>query len=182
VEAPSVHYEAMATSVVHVSERLCIAECHRVAINIWRGAPRHEDWRTSSRHLAQLHRRFSDGIAALVLFPVTEIGLKNTEVDRAEMEAVTRRFIACGRACALVIEGDGFIAATVRSVLVGLTLVTRPPFPTRIFSNTGTAIHWIAPLALGEDDAGSDFTTQLSETLATARAVGRVATSNALAT
>ncbi|MFO0551497.1 MAG: hypothetical protein U0271_24120 [Polyangiaceae bacterium] len=136
----------MANAVVHVSDRLCIAECQSIAINFWRGIPHRADWQEAVRHLGSLHRRFPAGIFALVVFPLPPtLSIREIEFDRKEMEIVARQFVALGRGCASVIEGSGFVGATVRSVVSGLTLITRPPFPSRIFDSVTEAIHWLAP-------------------------------------
>lgn len=173
----------MANSVVHVSDRLCIAECQAVAINFWHGIPHRADWQEAVRHLGSLHRRFPDGIFALVVFPLPPtLSIREIEFDRKEMEIVARQFIALGRGCASVIEGSGFVGATVRSVVSGLTLLTRPPFPSRIFDSVTDGIHWLAPLVAPRPSPA--FIRELESAVASAREAtrlnaARVATSGA---
>lgn len=44
---------------------------------------------------------------------------------------------------ARVVRGEGFAAATARAVITGLTLVTRPDYPTKIFASMGEAAAWL---------------------------------------
>jgi len=45
---------------------------------------------------------------------------------------------------ALVFEGRGFVAASIRGVVVGLTLIARQPYPHRVFSSVDEAASWFA--------------------------------------
>ncbi|MET0387426.1 MAG: hypothetical protein ABW321_15765 [Polyangiales bacterium] len=51
-------------------------------------------------------------------------------------------------ASALVFEGMGFGAATVRAVVAGIALVARHPFPYRVFAYVGAALEWFASFPL----------------------------------
>lgn len=48
------------------------------------------------------------------------------------------------RASALVQEGDGFRAAAVRSVAIGINLVARQPYPHKVFASSLEAAQWLA--------------------------------------
>jgi hypothetical protein len=43
---------------------------------------------------------------------------------------------------AVVFEGDGFVAASVRSVVVGLTMLARQTYPHRVFRDVKEAAEW----------------------------------------
>jgi hypothetical protein len=43
---------------------------------------------------------------------------------------------------ALVYEGQGFVAASIRGVVIGLTLLARQPYPYRVFASVGEAAQW----------------------------------------
>lgn len=49
--------------------------------------------------------------------------------------------------CACVIEGTGFRAAITRTVLTGMTLVTRVPVPIAFFDQTAAACNWLGSRA-----------------------------------
>lgn len=40
-------------------------------------------------------------------------------------------------------EGDGFIAASIRGVVVGLTMLAKQPYPHRVFKDVAEASRWI---------------------------------------
>lgn len=53
---------------------------------------------------------------------------------------------------AVVVDGEGFWAGAIRGILAGLYLVSRSPFPRRVFSSNIEALEWHAEL-LKEDRA-----------------------------
>ena len=73
---------------------------------------------------------------------------------------------------AQVIAGDGFAAASVRSVLLGIQLSTRPDYPVRVFSDLEEARPWIEELLVAADrpDLARDVGTELLARLEPARA------------
>ncbi len=54
---------------------------------------------------------------------------------------------------AQIIIGDGFGAASVRSVLSGIQLATWPDYPVEVFADSASAFPWIADLLLEADRA-----------------------------
>jgi hypothetical protein len=49
------------------------------------------------------------------------------------------------KASAVVFEGSGFRAAAVRSVVTGLTLLAKQPFPHKVFATVTQGSHWLVP-------------------------------------
>lgn len=63
------------------------------------------------------------------------------------------------KASAVAFEGTGFRAAAVRSVVAGLALIARQPFPHKIFPTLETASDWLIPelkLHVPSVDYGAD--------------------------
>ena len=54
-------------------------------------------------------------------------------------------------------EGSGFMAASVRSVVVGLTLLAKQTYPHRVFPNVKEASFWIE---LESEKLGSRFDSE----------------------
>src|SRR5262249_26282942 len=50
------------------------------------------------------------------------------------------------RQLALVYEGEGFRAAAVRSIMVGLQMLSKQTVPTKTFANLPAAVKWLADL------------------------------------
>jgi hypothetical protein len=58
-------------------------------------------------------------------------------------------------ACALVFEGTGLAAATIRGVVAGLNMLARHPFPYRVFATLPDALDWCGTFPLGRQAASS---------------------------
>lgn len=58
-------------------------------------------------------------------------------------------------ASALVFEGTGFKAATVRALTTTLNMVTRQPFPHKVFASPAEAATWLAPQTRGRIPAAT---------------------------
>lgn len=52
---------------------------------------------------------------------------------------------------AQIVIGDGFAAASVRAVLSGIQLATRPDYPVRVFANIHAAQPWLEELIIAAD-------------------------------
>ncbi len=48
---------------------------------------------------------------------------------------------------ATIIRGEGFKSATIRSMLAGIYLVTRAPYPRKVFATNDECATWAGPLA-----------------------------------
>jgi hypothetical protein len=103
------------------------------------------------RRVGELRRevagRFPEGFVALAVLPHVSLEAPLLKELRAEAERLMTTSPKELLAVAEVIEGSGFLAATVRSIATGLVLVTRPPFPTRIFAGVEPAAAWLAAWA-----------------------------------
>jgi hypothetical protein len=65
---------------------------------------------------------------------------------RERINQLTERYAHRTRASALVFEGGGFGAATVRAVVAGISMITPHPFPYRVFAYVNTAVEWFSTL------------------------------------
>jgi len=57
-----------------------------------------------------------------------------------------RRMASRTNVIANVVEGDGFFAATCRSLLASIAMLGAQPFPQKTFSSRGEGADWIVPL------------------------------------
>jgi hypothetical protein len=71
------------------------------------------------------------------------------------------------RRSAVVYEGAGFKAATVRSVVTGITALSKPPFPHKVFATVDQAA---AFLAEGETTTRAQISTMVTDVRARHRA------------
>lgn len=123
------------------TEGFTFAAREDVFIALWKRPPSVE----ASKHLAAALETFGqsrpDGLVMLVI-----VNAANDLPDAATREAMARgmkRHETFTRAMALVYEGDGFRAAAVRSVFVGLQMLSRQALPTKVFAAVDEAATWL---------------------------------------
>lgn len=123
------------------TEGFTFAACEDVFIALWKTLPNLE----ASKHLAAAIETFGqrrpEGLVMLVI-----VNAANELPDAATREAMARdmkRHESFTRAMALVYEGDGFRAAAVRSVFVGLQMLSRQALPTKVFAAVDEAAAWL---------------------------------------
>lgn len=66
---------------------------------------------------------------------------------RDELARLFRSLSASVVCSALIFEGDGFKAATVRALTTTINLVARQPFPHRVFATVADAAKWMGTYA-----------------------------------
>jgi len=124
--------------VVKVSSRDAVfALWDRVALALWRGQTTAAAVRRGSEILAE-HAATCDGRALLLTVVEENVPLPPLEA-RMELVALLRNASGQVERSALVFEGEGFRAASVRAVVAGLSLFSRPEYPHRVFPSVGAA-------------------------------------------
>ncbi len=123
---------------------------NNVVIAVWRTETRASAVEKLSEALAGLSRAHRE----VALLQVVEDGA--TAPDAESRRAITSMLQQHGgsiRCSAVVYEGDGFRAATLRAVVTGITLLGRPAYPHLVFASTISAINWTA-LHFSHDGSG----------------------------
>jgi hypothetical protein len=93
---------------------------------------------------SQLTEFASERPKELALLTIIEAGAKMPDPGTREplarvLNSVAEQVLISG----VAFEGEGFLAASIRSVVVGLTLIARQPFPHRTFKDVEEASRWI---------------------------------------
>lgn len=110
-------------------------------IVVWRKDTRAAAVDGVSAVLTELTRRHRD----VALLQVIEEGATAPDADaRRALSAMLRQHGGAIRCSAIVYEGDGFRAATLRAVVTGIALLSRPAYPHVVFASTIAAINWTA--------------------------------------
>jgi hypothetical protein len=110
-------------------------------------------------------RRHTDGVGMLTVVTA------NAPMPPAESRERLARFMREGtyiKASAVAFEGTGFRAAAIRSVVTGLTMLARQPFPHKIFATLEDASGWLAN-QLREKGIGQCVGVELSDAITTTR-------------
>lgn len=127
---------------IHMSTRdVVLASWERVALGLWRGKTTVGAVRKAGQLLANHAASLQ---APLLLLTVTEEQVPLPTLE-ARMELVSFLKSANGivERHAIVFEGEGFRAASIRAVVAGVSLFSRPEFPSRVFGSIGAAARFL---------------------------------------
>lgn len=119
-----------------------LAVCDRMLIAVFRGKTTVQAIRRSGQLVSELHALRRDPV--LVLTIVDELFVMPTLDARTELVAYLKRVNGLVDRSAVVFEGDGFRAASVRSIVAGVSLFSRPDYPHRVFASVGAAARFLA--------------------------------------
>ncbi|HEY7954551.1 MAG TPA: hypothetical protein VII38_04625 [Polyangia bacterium] len=132
------------TPAIHVSDAIHVnATWHELLLVCWRQSPTLaalDDVHEATRRLLVAHPE-GVGVLGIAQSGMPMIGA----AERGRAADLLKDFGKKMRCLASVIEGEGFWAGTTRSVMTAITLMARPPCPTRIFSTVSDAAGWMAP-------------------------------------
>ena len=125
-----------------------LAAWGRVGLGLWRG----KTTVGALRKATQLLSKYAEQIQQpLLLLTVVEESAHLPPLE-ARMEMVS--FLKGGNGQverhAIVFEGEGFRAASIRAVVAGVSLFSRPDYPSRVFGSVGAAARF---LSAGKMDA-----------------------------
>lgn len=118
---------------------------HNVLITVWRRTATVERLRKVAPCQRDFMRRYPGGFTLLSI--VEPEGRDFSAESRAEAAKLGRETHAYIRGQAYVIEGRGFMAAAVRSIVSGTMLLTRFQAPQKVFDGVGEAGPWLVKLA-----------------------------------
>jgi hypothetical protein len=130
-----------AYTVVYVGDDHCAAILRGILIFIVRDDPRPSILEHQHRWMAQLKQNSPDGSAFIAVLRADTP--PPAEPARRLIKRVFAEFAQVVSAGAIVIEGEGFVAATFRSVLSMIVLALRPNYPFKIFANLHDGSEWV---------------------------------------
>jgi hypothetical protein len=113
------------------------AEWNRVVLAIWRG-------KTTSAALKHGESLFQRLEGPLLLLTIVEPTAPLPPLDaRVELVGVLKRAAGKIARSAVVFEGEGFRAASVRAVVAGVSFFSRPTYPHRVFGTVSAAARFL---------------------------------------
>jgi hypothetical protein len=117
----------------------CIAGTFRnLAIAIWHDDTQPQTVRILAQMLQRLSSQFAAGVGLMQVIGEHHPNLRSE--SRAELNRMLKAGTPYIRASSLVFEGQGFRAATIRGIAAGLVMLTRVPYPHKVFADLKTAI------------------------------------------
>jgi hypothetical protein len=93
-------------------------------------------------HQRALVKATADQRIAVLTVLEDESGAMPSGPARKEAEAVAKSVRDAVAVQAQVVEGDGFVAASIRALLTGITLAIRAPYPNKVFKTLDEALPW----------------------------------------
>jgi hypothetical protein len=149
---------APAPRVVYDDEGLQIAIWSRVFFNRWRTTATQERLVVVGEQQRALVEATSDKRIAVVTVLEDKSGAMPSGPARKEAEAVAKSVREAVIVQAQVVEGDGFVAASIRALISGISLAIRAPYPNKVFKTVDEALPWVeqqlAKAGYPEDAAG----------------------------
>jgi hypothetical protein len=130
-----------APSVVYVGDDHCAAILRGILFFIVRDDPRPSILEYQQRWMAQLKQNSPEGSVFITVLRADTP--PPAEPARRLIKRVFSEFGQVVSAGAMVIEGEGFVAATFRSVLSMIALALRPNYPFKIFANLHDGSEWV---------------------------------------
>lgn len=91
---------------------------------------------------AQVEKEFANGIGMLTI--IEQHAPAPDGEARAGLADLMRN-AGYIKASGVAFEGSGFRAAMVRSIIAGLSMIARQPYPHRVFSNLTDTLDWLIP-------------------------------------
>jgi hypothetical protein len=120
-----------------------VASCGRVFINVFRLAATMEVVIEVRRHVERHWRVWPDRVVSITVIEPSAGSPPPADV-RAQTSALTREYKSTA---AIVIEGNGFRAAAMRTVISGMYLFSRQTYPYKILGTVAEGARWIESAA-----------------------------------
>jgi hypothetical protein len=112
-----------------------------VLVFVARGRPAAIQVKLMNEWGERLRREYPQGAGFVVI--VRSDAPVPTEQERVYMRGCFEACEGFARAVGMVIEGEGFVAATLRAAATAVTLVMRMPMPFKIFGNVEGAAYFV---------------------------------------
>jgi len=130
--------------VLYTDSSVVLASWSNMTITDMRGAVRREHIGEIARCYRAVQKQYPQGLAVLTLIPNgTPMGDANIRGDASKM---LEDFAGLLQHISIVLEGSGIWASTMRTVLRGMTIIARTPYPIKIHEDIESAARAIAPL------------------------------------
>lgn len=129
--------------IVEASAEWGLAVRGRLLVGVWRTGVQLAQIERVDRTVAELVRG-SQGLGYCSVTVIEQtMSMLVPEDARAASTALQKRWGNDMKASAYLVEGAGFMAAGVRTMTAGMSLMTRSPYPIRVFADVGPLATWI---------------------------------------
>ncbi len=130
-------------------------------IVVWRVGPTVSSVNRLSSAFGRAHAGYPRGVTTLVII---EQGSAMPDTPARElMVRDMKRLGGAQRVMGVVFEGSGFLASTVRSVLIGMLVLSRQSVSTKIFATVSEATGWLSGCGLAEPATKSELLAVIAD-------------------
>ena len=151
----------MKITSVFESEHLRIGTAGSLFIVVYAGATSAEEIAIVDREEGRfIEQRGKISLLSVVVQSGGTIDRISEEVRAAALEMV-KKYQHHVTADAVVVPARGILAAIIRTFMVGFSLVSRRPYPNKVFGQLNEAIAWLKQVP-GQDQTFADSTTDHS--------------------
>jgi hypothetical protein len=119
-----------------------LATYDQLLLALFRGRTTVQAVRRAGQLVSELHASRQEPV--LVLTVIEEQAPVPPLDSRMELVGFLKKVNGLVGRSAVVFEGEGFRAATVRSIVAGVSLFSRPDYPHRVFASVGAAARFLA--------------------------------------
>lgn len=150
----------MSATIQSSTKDYLFATWQHLILALWRGNTTVDAVREGQRIFDEHAKAWPDGILILT---VVEDGAPMPDAPaRDALGKLLQSGAGRTRKSAVVYEGDGFRAAAVRSVVTGISVFSKPPFPHKIFARVAEAAGFLASEA-GHGVTGNQLANIVSD-------------------
>ena len=127
--------------LAHLDHDVAIGTGNDLYVVIWRDRTTHEGIHAIAQTFSDYARNRAREIALITIIEQNaKMPSSECRTELAQTLAATSPYVLIS---AVAFEGSGFVAAGIRSVVIGLTMLARQEFPHRVFSTVALAADWI---------------------------------------
>ncbi len=126
--------------ILYCDRDMACAHQDELFMLLWRDRTTIEGVKILSQHLEQFARERERGLALITIIEQNaRMPASGTRESMAKlMRRIGTKFVISG----VAFEGDGFMAAGIRGVVTGLTLIAQQPYPHRVWKNVREVGEW----------------------------------------
>ncbi len=154
------------TEIIANDDAWALAVSGRLVMTVWRKDVTLARVQLVDRTIAKLVPTLGDAKYCSITLLEPGVSMSLPDDARAASTALQKRWGPHAACSAYLVFGEGFLAASVRTLTAGMALVTRSPHPIKVFSDTLVCASWVATFS---DLAPSEVGVALNQARGAAR-------------
>lgn len=133
------------TRIIEADAGWALATRGRLVVTVWRNDVTRGRVDAVDRTIRALLPQCGDAGYGSITVVEPGISMRMSEDARTASTALQKRHATAMKCSAYLVEGTGFLPAAVRTLTAGMHLLTRSPYPIRVFATLGELAPWVGP-------------------------------------